>query len=267
MRQLSARRKALSASADDAFILLSLIEKDISFNRIFARMTNLSDAENQIQYVTNFQDLVSSPFHGEMNALCWKRELTGDFSELVNKIAFTGNMKVVEPGELLALELSEAGKLAREILVNDLKLLEAHGASPILNVIRNYETDDFFFPTDVYSFHVDRSPIPVDTFLCTYYGDPSEILPNSQAEQKVLVPEIRDELWKLYSGPATGFEEFLSEFFFDLHYRPKPNAKPVSLGLGHLWRLATDHPGNKSLPCVHRAPIEKSGQLRLLLIC
>ncbi len=232
-------------------------------------MINSSDSENQIHLVTNFQDLVSKPLRGELNAVCWKRKLTGDFSEIVNKIAFTGNMTVVEPDELLALELSEDGKLAREILMNDLKLLEAHGASPILNVIRNYETDDddFFFPTDVYSFHVDRSPIPVDTFLCTYYGDSSEILPNSEAEQKVLIPEIRKELRSLYSGPDEGFEAFLSEYFFDLHYQPKPNAKPINLGIGHLWRLATDHPENQSLPCIHRAPVEKSGKLRLLLIC
>ncbi|MGV3610546.1 MAG: hypothetical protein ACO1N0_06335 [Fluviicola sp.] len=228
-----------------------------------------SDFEQQIPVVTNFEDLVSTPFYGEFNALCWKRELIGDFSEIANKIELSGNMKVIEPDELLALELSEEGELAREILINDLKLLEAHGASPILNVIRNYDADEDypFFPTDVYSFHVDRSPIPVDTFLCTYCGDSSEILPNAQAEQKVLIPEIRNELRSLYSGPDEGFEDFLSDYFFDLHYQPKPNAQPIHLGLGHLWRLATDHPNNKSLPCVHRAPKENSGQLRLLLIC
>ena len=147
--------------------------------------------------------------------------------------------------------------------------MKAHGASPVLNVIKCYERDDAcpFFPTDVYSFHVDRSPVPTDTFLCTYYGESSEILPNSQAQQKVLVPEIRDELKKLYQGAAEGFESFLSEHFFDLHYMAKPTASPISLGPGHLWRLAIDHPGSKVAPCVHRAPIEKTGQNRLLMIC
>jgi hypothetical protein len=119
----------------------------------------------------------------------------------------------------------------------------------------------------VYSFHVDRSPIPTDTFLCTYYGDSSEIIPNAEAEQKVLIPEIRAELKKLYDGPDEGFENFLTEHFFDLHYRAKPTAKPFSLGLGHLWRLAIDHPELQVPPCVHRAPVEKSGQTRLMLIC
>ncbi len=232
-------------------------------------MIDHSPANHQIHTVTNFQDLVSTPFDGEMNAICWNRELTGDFSEIVNKIHITGNMVVLEEEELLALTLSEQGQMAREIILNDLSLLKANGAAPILNIIKFYERDTSFpfFPTDVYSFHVDRSPIPTNTFLCTYYGDPSELIPNSQAIQKVLVPEIRDELKKLYHGPEEGFESFLSENFFDLHYQAKPDACPISLGLGNLWRLAVDHPESKVPPCLHRAPNELTGQNRLLLIC
>lgn len=232
-------------------------------------MIDLSYAENQIHCVTNFQDLVSTPFKGENNAICWTRKLIGDFSEIVKKVELSGNITAIEPEELHELQLSEQGRLAREILLNDLKVLEDHGASPILNVISYYDRDDTypFFPTDVYSFHVDRSPIPTDTFLCTYYGDSSEILPNSQGTKKVLIPEIRVELEKLYHGADEDFESFLSEHFFDLHYQAKPNARPVSLGLGHLWRLAVDHPESQVPPCLHRAPEEKSGQNRLLLIC
>jgi len=151
-------------------------------------MIDLSYAENQILCVTNFEDLVSTPFNGIINAICWTRKLTGDFSEIVKKVALSGNITVVEQEDLYELPLSEQGQLAREILLNDLKLLKAHGASPVLNVIKNYDRDDTypFFPTDVYSFHVDRSPVPTDTFLCTYYGEPSEILPNSQGKRKYL---------------------------------------------------------------------------------
>ena len=204
-----------------------------------------------------------------MNAICWSRTLKGDFSEIVKQIELNGNIATLDQGELSELQLSEQGQLAREILLHDLKVLKAHGASPILNLIKCYERDDTypFFPTDVYSFHVDRSPVPTDTFLCTYYGESSEILPNSQAQQKVLAPEIRDELKKLYRGADEGFDSFLSEHFFDLHYQAKPNARPVSLGLGHLWRLAVDHPESQVPPCIHRAPEEKNGQNRLLLIC
>ncbi|MDI3320915.1 hypothetical protein [Pinibacter soli] len=232
-------------------------------------MIDLSHANNQIHCVANFEDFLSTPFNGEINAICWTRELTGDFSEIVKKVKLRGNITAIEQDELYELQLSEQGQLAREILLNDLKVLEAHGASPILNVISHYDQDDTypFFPTDVYSFHVDRSPIPTDTILCTYHGDSSEILPNSQGIQKILIPEIRDDLKKIYHGPEEGFESFLSEHFFDLHYQAKPDARPISLGLGHLWRLAIDHPESKVPPCLHRAPKEKSGQPRLLLIC
>lgn len=232
-------------------------------------MIDLFGPENQIQYVTNFHDLVSMPFHGDINAICWQRKLSGDFSEIVEKVELTGNIMEVGQDELRGLQLTEQGQLAREILLNDFNLLKAQGASPLLNVIKYYERDETvpFFPTDVYSFHVDRAPIPTSTFLCTYFGEPSDILPNSQGIQKIRVPEIRNELRKLFNGREEDFESFLTENFFDLHYQPLPNAQPINLGLGHLWRLAVDHPQNSVLPCLHRAPKEKQGEKRLLLIC
>lgn len=231
-------------------------------------MTDLPHTGNHIHYVSSFQELVSTPFHGQINAICWTRNLQGDFSEIANKIELNENIATLNEDELFEFQLSEQGQLAREIIINDFKLLKAHGASPTLNLIKSYDRDDShpFFPTDVYSFHVDRSPVPTDTFLCTYYGESSEILTNSQAIQKVLVPELRNELKKIYGGTDDEFESFLSEHFFDLHYLPKPEAQPISLGNGHLWRLAVDHPDSEVLPCLHRAPKEK-GQNRLLMIC
>lgn len=230
---------------------------------------DLAQNGHQILRVSQFQDLVSRPFQGNINAICWSRELFGDFAEIVTKKAPSENITVLEEEELREMHLSEQGQLARQILLNDMKLLTDHGAAPVLNVIKYYERDDSFplFPTDVYSYHVDRSPIPTDTFLCTYHGEASDILCNNEAIQNILVPEIRIELKKLFEGPDEGFEEFLIENFFDLHYQALPNAQPINSGLGHLWRLAVDYPECKVLPCVHRAPVEKNGEPRLLLIC
>lgn len=232
-------------------------------------MLNSSLTKNQIQSVTSFVEFASTPFQGNINAMCWSRNLVGDFSEIVKKAETQENITVLDEEELLKLELSEEGQFARDIIINDLQLLKEHGASPTLNIIKYYERDEEhpFFPTDVYSFHVDRSPIPTETILCTYYGASSDILPNSQAEQKILVPEILEELKKQFTGTEEEFESYLIDNFFDLHYQAKPNAQLINLGLGHLWKLSVDHPNNHVLPCVHRAPIEKNGESRLLLIC
>lgn len=230
----------------------------------------MPDIFPSIIQVSSFQDLVNAKFKDELNAACWMRNLQGDFAEIVNSIAHRGNITVIEPEELLQLKLSEQGQLARGVILTDWKLLQEYGAQPSLNIITHYDRDEeaSFFPTDVYSFHADRSPIASDTFLCTYYGAASELLPNHMVQQKILLPEIREELKKLYGGEeGEGFEEFLRENFFDLHYQAKPGAVPVNLGIGNLWRLAVDSPDSGVLPCVHRAPVEKPGEPRLLMIC
>ena len=232
-------------------------------------MSNTFSDSSQIGIVSTFSELIHTDFKGETNALCWYRNLEGDFKELVGQLQLKENITEVCPKDLLALQLSEKGNRAREIILNDLQLLTDFGASPALNLLKCYERDDEFdfISTDVYSYHVDRSPIATDTFLCTYYGAASDIIPNSQAEQKILIPEIRKKLEALYNGPSEGFENFLEENYFDLHYQAKPHVVPVNLGLGHLWRLAVDHPEQQVLPCIHRAPIENKGEYRLLLIC
>lgn len=229
---------------------------------------NTSQNQQQTELVTTFDDLMSTSFEGATNALCWHRELLGNFKELVEKLSPKNNITEVSVANLLELQISEAGAQAREVIIKDLESLTKAGAQPTLNLLRYYERDEEldFIATDVYSYHVDRSPVPTATILCTYYGNSSDILPNSQAEQLVLVPEIREKLIALYGGNTDGFEDFLTENYFDLHYRPKANAQPINLGVGHLWKLAVEHPGQKVLPCIHRAPVE-NGDYRLLLIC
>lgn len=223
----------------------------------------------QIKVVTTFSELVTTEFKGENNALCWYRNLEGDFEEIVSQLQLKENITVVEPCDLLTLQLSENGSRAREIILNDLLFLTDFGASPVLNLLKCYERDtEFdFISTDVYSYHVDRSPIATDTFLCTYRGAASDIIANEHAEQKILIPEVREKLKTLHDGSSEEFEDFLKENYFDLHYQAQPDCTPTNLGNGHLWRLAVDHPEQQVLPCIHRAPIENDGEYRLLLIC
>ncbi|MGV4413802.1 DUF1826 domain-containing protein [Chryseobacterium sp. T1] len=224
---------------------------------------------NPTEIVSSFSALINTSFKGNTNALCWHRNLTGDFCEIVSKLQLRDNITEITTHELLSLELSEEANIAREIIINDIQLLTDFGASPSLNLLKSYERDDEldFISTDVYSYHVDRSPIATDTFLCTYHGASSDIIANDEALQKILIPDIREKLKKLHDGPESEFESFLKDYFFDLHYQAKPNAQPINLGVGHLWRLAVDHPKQEVLPCIHRAPLEKDGEYRLLLIC
>jgi hypothetical protein len=232
-------------------------------------MSNTFSDSSQIGMVSTFSELINTDFKGERNALCWYRNLEGDFAAIVDQLQIKENITEVYPKDLLALQLSEKGNIAREIILNDLRLLADFGASPALNLLKCYERDDEFdfISTDVYSYHVDCSPIATDTFLCTYHGAASDIISNAQAEQKILIPEIRKKLKDLHNGPSEEFENFLKENYFDLHYQAQPQVVPVNLGLGHLWRLAVDHPEQQVLPCIHRAPIENEGEYRLLLIC
>ena len=232
-------------------------------------MSNTFSDTSQIGIVSTFSELVNTDFKGERNALCWYRNLEGDFAAIVDQLKLKENITEVDSKDLLALQLSEKGNSAREMILNDFRLLTDFGASPSLNLLKCYERDDEFdfISTDVYSYHVDRSPIATDTFLCTYHGQASDIIANKQVEQKVLIPEIRKKLAALHQGPAEEFEDFLKDNYFDLHYEAQPHAVPINLGLGHLWRLAVDHPERQVLPCIHRAPIEKEGEYRLLLIC
>ncbi|MFT4021432.1 MAG: DUF1826 domain-containing protein [Acinetobacter sp.] len=232
-------------------------------------MNNSLFDNKQVSVVSTFSELVSSSFQGHKNAICWHRNLLGNFKEIVDKLVLKENITEVSVEDLLALPLTKQASLAREIILSDIQQLTDAGASPCLNLLKNYERDNEldFISTDVYSYHVDRSPIETDTFLCTYHGPASDILPHEQVTQKILIPDIREKLRELHDGSDVEFETFLQDYFFDLHYQPKPDAKPINLGLGHLWRLAVDHPTQKVRPCVHRAPIEKDGEYRLLLIC
>lgn len=224
---------------------------------------------SQVKIVSSFSELTKTSFQGENNAICWNRTLNGNFEEIVSKLELVDNITEITKDDLLALSLSDEGILARNIILEDLKNLTEFGAQPSLNLLKCYDRDEEFdfISTDVYSYHVDRSPLLIDTYLCTYFGAASDIIKNEEATQKILIPEIREELKKLYNGPEKDFDKFLKDNFFDLHYQANPNAKPTNLGLGNLWRLAVDHPQQPVLPCVHRAPKENDGELRLMLIC
>jgi len=240
--------------------------------------------------VYSFHDLITTPFGGGINALCWQRTLPGDFTEIVGQLSMSPSRLVgtgqvsssatlqakpegtipIDETWLTSLPVSPAGKTAIEILLEDQRQLRAHGFSPILDCIHGYPRDDATepVPTDVYSFHVDSATTQTDTWLCTYHGAPSEGLRNDQALRRIDIPETRAKLLKTYGGEDdAGFLEYLGENCYDLHYAPMPDARPFSFGIGNLWRIAVQYPGSPVPACIHRAPeTDPDSTPRLLLI-
>lgn len=222
----------------------------------------------RIEVVTSFDALVTTPLTNGRNAICWSRHLPGDFAEVVRLLAPGPGITPCDPATLLHLPVSAAGRTALETLLEDQRLLRSRGQAPVLECVRGYERDDGPVPTDVYSFHVDRADVPTDTYLCTYFGSPSEGLHNDDAVRCVDVPELRAQLLARFGGTdGDAFASHLTQGAFDLHYRPRPGAQPFSFGVGNLWRLAVQHPDSRVPACIHRAPNATAGlPPRLLLI-
>lgn len=225
---------------------------------------------HRIRFVTTFDDLIDTPFAGDVNAMCWPRVLAGDFQEVVDQLGAGDGVTAIDDDDLCALTLSPAGGAAREALLADQVMLRRRGLVPSLDVVTRYPRDasDAIVATDVYSFHVDRAPVPADTYLCTYSGRSSEGLPNEAALRRVDVPETRAELLRRYGGPDDAdFARYLAENNYDLHYAALPDARPYAFGIGNLWRVSVAFPGAAVLPCIHRAPRTRPADPpRLLLI-
>ena len=224
----------------------------------------------RIQVVGSFDELVMTPMRDGINAICWERTLAGDFGEIVEKLGVGKGITSIDAARLRELDLSDAGQVARDVLLQDQELLRDRELQPSLDCVNGYvnEIESELLRTDVQSWHVDSATAEADTYLCTYFGPASEGVCNEEARRRVDVPEFRAELLKLYGGvDDEGFCEYLNENFLDLHYAPLPDAQPFSFGLGHLWRIAIAYPDSPVPPCIHRAPATLPGNPpRLLLI-
>ena len=57
-------------------------------NRMVGNSANFDDSlpARRVRVVGSFKELVGAAFEGEVNALCWRRELEGDFGEVAAAI-------------------------------------------------------------------------------------------------------------------------------------------------------------------------------------
>lgn len=206
----------------------------------------------RIKRVHSFEELISTPFADGVNALCWARELPGDFAAVAARIAMaaaggqgadsgdSGDRKnVVEDGVeeeddgegedsggilgldaefLESLELDAGGKTAVGVMLEDFRRLRELGLQPELNAIRAYPRDtaaelgEGGVRTDVYSWHADSATTEADTWLCTYFGACSEGLANEEARRVVDFPERRAALLREFGGEDAVEGEEFREF-------------------------------------------------------
>lgn len=227
---------------------------------------------HRIKLVSSFDELVNTPFADGVNALCWQRQLDGDFAEVAAHLAAGDEIITLCPDDLTALrnQLSPAAQMAVEVMKADFQLLAGRGLDPCLDCIPSYPRDisDAILRMDVYSFHADRAPVRADTYLCTYTGASSEGLPNEQAVRHVDIDSTRAALKAEWLRTGGGdFDSWLMESSYDLHYRANADAQIYQFGVGHLWRIAIKYPDCPAPPCIHRAPAQQEGDApRLLLI-
>jgi len=127
---------------------------------------------SRIKVVRSFAELVATPLADGVNALCWPRILPGDFGEVIARLGAGEGIVPLDETRLNALALSEAGRLARELMLADLRLLRDQGLAPELNCIHAYprDVDAAVVPVDVYSFHADSAPVETSTWLAPTMG-------------------------------------------------------------------------------------------------
>jgi hypothetical protein len=223
-----------------------------------------------VRYVDSLEELVSTPMHDGVNALCLRRSLEGDFGEVIRHLSVERGITTLDRDQLLALPVSAAGKVAIEFMLRDQEQLQAYGFSPEIDCVNGYigHDEQGLMRTDVCSFHVDRATDVADTYLCTYAGASSIGVCHEDVIPRAQDPIVRAALLADYGGEDDeSFLDYLTENFYDLHYDALPGARTFRFGVGHLWRIAIDYPGNPVPPCIHRAPDPIEGDPpRLILI-
>jgi len=78
-----------------------------------------------VRYVNSIAELVSTPMCAEVNALCLRRSLDGDFAEVIRHLRAERGITTLDRDQLLALRVSDAGKIAIEAMLRDQEELRA----------------------------------------------------------------------------------------------------------------------------------------------
>ena len=84
-------------------------------------MSQTFSDSKQIGTVSTFAALTNTHFEGEKNALCWQRDLDGDFNEIVNQLTLKENITVIQPEDLFWIFRLDSKSFQLFICENDTK--------------------------------------------------------------------------------------------------------------------------------------------------
>ena len=78
----------------------------------------MPEIPTQLLYINNFNELITTPFKDNYNAICWKRILEGDFEELVNAITLEENMMEhpIKKGQMIIHAKGKESKTTYEVI-------------------------------------------------------------------------------------------------------------------------------------------------------
>ena len=89
------------------------------------RMTPLAlpSGYPRLRVVDSFEALLATPFADGINALCWPRELPGDFAGVVALLPPADGILPLDEATLESLPVSPAGRVAIDFMLADLHRL------------------------------------------------------------------------------------------------------------------------------------------------
>src|SRR5687768_1916742 len=94
-----------------------------------------------VRRVDSFEDLLTVPFEGHCNAICWERALPGDFDAVVRRLRVGEGITTIDEAQLERLPVPAAGAMAVSTLLADLRGLRQAGHAPELNCVDEYSRD------------------------------------------------------------------------------------------------------------------------------
>ncbi len=198
----------------------------------------------------NQADMLSRKFGSHANVILHTRELKGDFNEVVavcHKLFAGKNQHLTQKDvtEALTPHLSDAGRQATGIIIEDLKAMTSAGCKDArLRVVYGYEDHNENAPMEdnEHHFHIDGGDMTRGRILAPYTDPASEGLTPEDAIACLSLEkytELFKQAWKK-SAPDESLESYIRgmKMIYGGYYEPAAGKEPFAFRAGDIWRQA-----------------------------